>query len=54
MRESSFFLLTLQIYKGLNYPVTFSSIFSTVSCDTRQILRQTPAATSKTVAKVRG
>ena len=53
MRESSFVLLTLQIYKGLNHPVTFSSIFSTVSCDTRPVLRQIPVAPSKTVANRR-
>ena len=53
MRESSFFLLTLQIYKGLIHPVTFSSIFSTVSCDTRPIMRQIPATPSKTVANRR-
>ena len=41
-RVQLIFAFLLQRYKGLKRPVSFSSIFSSVSCDTRPILRQFP------------
>jgi hypothetical protein len=50
-RVQLIFAFLLQRYKGLKRPVSFSSIFSSVSCDTRPILRQFPGDRSKTVAR---